>query len=69
MVYQSKCPNNWTREWFYIKVDTKKREDLKDIVMRSINVSFSLKRTICNMSGEAQMTYIAFNIVFDNINT
>jgi hypothetical protein len=48
-------------------VDTKKREEFKDIVLRPLKVCFSLKRSICNMSGNTQRTYIAFSIVVDMI--
>jgi hypothetical protein len=32
-------------------------------------LSFGLKRPLCNMSGAAQIAYIAFNIVVDRIGT
>jgi hypothetical protein len=52
-----------------VKVDTKKGDELNDIVMKPINISFGLKRLICNMSKAVQTTYIAFNIVVDRIET
>lgn len=52
-----------------MKVDTKKGDELNDIVMKPINISFGLKRLICNMSKAVQTTYIAFNIVVDRIET
>lgn len=52
--------SRWTR---------KKRDELNDIVMKPINISFGLKRLICNMSKAVQTTYIAFNIVVDRIET
>lgn len=48
-------------------MDTKKREEFKDIVMRPLKVCFSLKRPICNMSGNTQTTYIMFYTVVDRI--
>jgi hypothetical protein len=64
-----KWPSDQAQEWFYAKVDTKKREGLKDIVMKPMKRIFNLKRPICNMSGGTQTTYIAFNIVRNRIGT
>jgi hypothetical protein len=55
--------NNWTSEWFYYKVDLKKRADLKGIVMRPLKPSFGIKKPLFNMSGAAHTTMIAFNMV------
>jgi hypothetical protein len=38
-------------------------------VMRHMGLSFGLKRPLFNMSGAAQIAYIAFNIVVDRIGT
>jgi hypothetical protein len=52
-----------------VKVDTKRREDLKGILMRPMKVNFEIKRLICNMSGAAHITYNSFNIVVYIIST
>jgi hypothetical protein len=35
----------WTREWFCVKADTKKREEFQDIVMSPLRISFGYKKT------------------------
>jgi hypothetical protein len=60
--------SKWAQEWFYAKVDTKKREEFKYIVMRPFKISFGLKRSICNMGGTTQTNIIAFNTVVYKIN-
>jgi hypothetical protein len=40
-----------------------------DIVIKPLKVNFSLKRPICNMSGDAQTTIIAFNTMLDRFGT
>lgn len=47
----------------------KKRKDLKGIVMKPMELSFGLKRYLCNMRGTNQTTYIVFNTIVDRIGT
>jgi hypothetical protein len=55
--------------WFYVKADTKKRDEFKDIVMSPLKVSFGYKRPLCNMRVAAQMAYITFNTVANKTGT
>jgi hypothetical protein len=47
--YRTKWPTGWKSEWFYIKVDEKKREKLKTLVMSPLSLSFGMTRPLCNM--------------------
>jgi hypothetical protein len=47
----------------------KKMDELKDIVIKPLRISFDFKRPICNMSRAAKTAYIAFNTVVDKIDT
>jgi hypothetical protein len=49
MVYQSKWPNNWTKEWFYMKNDLDKREGIEDIIQRLVKSTFGIKKPLCSM--------------------
>jgi hypothetical protein len=40
LAYRTKLPSEWAKEWFYVKTNTKKREEFKDIVMRPLKLSF-----------------------------
>jgi hypothetical protein len=47
--YRTKWPTGWTNEWFYVKADEKKRENLMSMVMSPLRLSFSMTRSLCNM--------------------
>jgi hypothetical protein len=47
--YRTKWPTGWTNEWFYVKVDEKKREKLMTMVMSPFKLSFGMTRPLCNM--------------------
>jgi hypothetical protein len=47
--YCTKWPTGWTNEWFYVKVDEKRREKLMTIVMSTLRLSFGMTRLLCNM--------------------
>jgi hypothetical protein len=40
------------QKWFYVKVDSKEREEFKGIIRSPLKVSLSYKRHICNMALE-----------------
>lgn len=69
LAYRTKCLSEWTKEWFYVKVDTKKRDEFKGIVTSPLKVSFGYKRPLCNVGGTIKMTYITFNTMADRIGT
>jgi hypothetical protein len=47
--YRTKWPISWKNEWFYVKVDEKKREKLKTLVLSPLSLSFGLTRPLCRM--------------------
>jgi hypothetical protein len=53
LVFHSKWPNFWTKEWFYVKNDLVKREDIKGIIQMPIKPTFGIKRLVCYMNNEA----------------
>lgn len=67
--YHTKWLIAWTKEWFYLKNDLSKREDIKDFIQNPIRVSLGYKRTICYTNFEAQASIIAFNVVCVHIGT
>jgi hypothetical protein len=44
-----KWPSGWTSEWFYVKVDEKKRKKLMTMVMSPMKLSFGMIRPLCHM--------------------
>jgi hypothetical protein len=71
LVYRTKWLNEWTREWFYIKVDTKIKEELQDIFMSPLRVRFDYKKPLCNkaLGLASQAAHVAFVIVVHHIGT
>jgi hypothetical protein len=47
--YRTKWPTGWTNEWFYMKVDEKKREKLMTMVMSPLKLNFGMTQPLCNM--------------------
>lgn len=69
LAYHKKWPNSWLKKWFYVKNEFKKREGIRNIIQRSINSSFDIKRLICFMNNEAWAALVAFPIVCSYIGT
>jgi hypothetical protein len=69
--YRTKWPTGWNSEWFYIKVDEKKREKLKTLVMSPLSLSFGLTRPLCRMSSGSpcQQAVAEFRVVTEQIGT
>jgi hypothetical protein len=69
--YRTKWPTGWKSEWFYIKVDEKKREKLMTMVMSPLALSFGMNRPLCNMKpGSAcQLSISKFRVVVEQIST
>lgn len=66
--YQSKCLNNWTKEWLYYKVDLAKCLKMKELIMCPLRPSFGLKWLLCN-SSIARVVMIAYNIICEHMHT
>jgi hypothetical protein len=69
--YRTKWPTGWKNEWFYVKVDEKKREKLKMLVLSPLSLSFGLTRPLCHMStgSPCQEAVAEFRVVAEQIST
>jgi hypothetical protein len=45
LAYRSKWPNEWTKEWFYMKSDLKARPDIKGIIQTPYSHMLGYKKT------------------------
>jgi hypothetical protein len=63
--YRIKWPTGWKSEWFYIKVDEKKREKLKTMVMNTLALIFGMTRPLCNikLGSACQLAIAEFRVV------
>jgi hypothetical protein len=69
--YRTKRPTGWTSEWFYIKANEKKRENLMTMVMSPMRLSFRITRTLCHMhlGSPCQLAEVEFKVVAAEIST
>jgi hypothetical protein len=69
--YRTKWPTNWTSEWFYVKVDEKRRKKLMSMVMSPIKLNFGMTRLLCNMQlgSPCQLAKVEFWVVAEHIST
>jgi hypothetical protein len=69
--YRTKWPTGWTSEWFYVKVDEKKREKLMTMVISPLRLSFGMTRPLCNMQlgSPCQLAEVEFRVVAAQIST
>jgi hypothetical protein len=69
--YRTKWPTDWKNEWFYVKVDEKKREKLNTLVLSPLSLSFGLTRPLCRMStgSPCQEAVAEFQVVAEQIST
>jgi hypothetical protein len=69
--YRTKWPTSWKNEWFYMKVDEKKREKLMTMVMNPLSLSFEMTRPLCNvqLGSPYQLTKVEFRVVAEQIST
>jgi hypothetical protein len=47
--YRTKWHGGWTKEWFYVKVDSEHCDEFKDMLMSPLEISFSSKRLKCDI--------------------
>jgi hypothetical protein len=59
----------WMEEWFYVKNDLKKREDVKEVIQRPIWSRFGLRRTKMNIDSDVEECQKAFSTVCSFIGT
>jgi hypothetical protein len=69
--FHTKWPTGWKSEWFYIKVDEKKRGKLMTMVMCPLVLSFGMTRPLCNMKpgSPCQLAIAKFRVVAEQIST
>jgi hypothetical protein len=61
--FQKRWPGAWMEEWFYVKNDLKKREDIKEVIQRPIWSHFGLRRPKVDIDGDVEECQKAFSTV------
>jgi hypothetical protein len=67
--YQTRWPGAWMEEWFYVKNDLIKREDIKEIIQRPIWSRFGLRRPKVTIESDVEACQKAFSNVCAFIGT
>lgn len=67
LVYRTKWHRDWTKEWFYVEVDSKHHGDFKGMLMSLLWTSFGLKRLKCEFNEATEGCYKTFNIIAEKI--
>jgi hypothetical protein len=62
--YRKRSPGAWMEEWFYVKNDLIKREDIKEIIQHPIWSSFGLRRPKVEIDGNVEACQKAFSTVY-----
>jgi hypothetical protein len=61
--YRKRWPGAWMEEWFYVKNNLIKREDIKEIIQRSIWSRFGLRRPKVDIDSDVEACQKAFSTV------
>jgi hypothetical protein len=69
LAYRRKWPNEWAREWFYMKNDLNERTDIKGIIQTPIVTCFGYKKPKCYINFKAEAAIVTFNVVCRHIGT
>jgi hypothetical protein len=69
--YRTKWPTGWKSEWFYMKVDEKRREKLMTMLMSPLKLSFGMIRHLCHMQlgSPCQVAKVEFRVVATEVST
>jgi hypothetical protein len=67
--FRKRWPEDWMKEWFYVKNDLKAREDIKDIIMRPIWQRFGLRKPKVEVDEAVEECQRAFGVVCSFIGT
>jgi hypothetical protein len=69
--YHTKWPTGWKNEWFYMKANEKKRENLKTLLLSPLSLCFGLARPLCRMTSGSpcQEAVAEFRVVAEQIGT
>jgi hypothetical protein len=69
LTFWKKWSGSWMKQWFYVKNDLSKREDVRGIVQRLIWSRFDIRRPSIAIGNEVQECLMAFNTVCTYIGT
>jgi hypothetical protein len=67
--FQKRWPGAWMQEWFYVKNDLIKREDIKGIIQRPIWSCFGIRRLSLALGNDVEACQAAYNTVCTYIGT
>jgi hypothetical protein len=67
--FRKRWPGAWMEEWFYVKNDLKVREDIKEIIMRSIWSRFGLRKPKVEIDEAVEACRRAFSTICSFIGT
>jgi hypothetical protein len=67
--FRKRWPGAWMEEWFYVKNDLVKREDIKGIIQGPIWSRFGLRRPTVAIENDAEACQKAFSNVYAFIGT
>jgi hypothetical protein len=67
--FRKRWPGAWMEEWFYVKNDLKKREDIKEVIQRPIWSRFGLRRPKVEIDDNVEACHKAFSTVCAFIGT
>jgi hypothetical protein len=69
LMFRKRWSGNWMEEWFYVKNDLIAREDIKEVIMRSIWSCFGLRKPKDEIDEAAEACQKAFGTVCFFIST
>jgi hypothetical protein len=61
--FRKRWPRAWMEEWFYVKSDLIKREDIKEIIQRPIWSCFGLRRPKVDIDSDVEACQKAFSTI------
>jgi hypothetical protein len=68
-MFRKKWSGSWTKQWFYVKNDLSKREDVRGIIQHPIRSCFGIRRPSIASRNKVQACLMAFNTVCTYITT
>ena len=68
-MFQKKWSGSWMKQWFYVKNDLSKREDVRGIIQCPIRSRFGIRRPLIASENKVQACLMAFNMVCTYIGT
>jgi hypothetical protein len=68
-MFRKKWSGPWMKQWFYVKNNLSKREDVRGIIQRPIRSRFGIRRPPIASGNKVQACLMAFNMVCTYIGT